>query len=73
MTLQEKIDMIEDIMDVDEGTLTGETVLSELEEWDSLSTLSLTVTMRNRFGVTLTTDIIKSFEKVADICAYIPD
>lgn len=73
MTLQEKIEMLEDIMDVEEGTLSSETVLSEVEEWDSLSSLSLTVEMKRQFGLTLTTAILKSFKTVGDICNFIPD
>lgn len=73
MTLQEKIELIEEIMDVEEGTLTEDTVLDEVEEWDSLSTLSLTVEMKKRYSKNLTTDMIKGFVTVGDICRYIPD
>ena len=73
MTLQEKIEMLEDIMDVEEGTLSSGTALSEVEEWDSLSSLSLTVEMKRQFGLTLTTDILKSFKTEGDICGFIPD
>lgn len=73
MTLQEKLELIEEAMDVDEGTLTPDTVLTDLEEWDSLSTLALTVEMKQRFQVNLTTEKIKSFQTVQDICDFIPD
>ena len=39
MTLQEKIQFLEEIMEVDEDTLTKDTSLDEIEEWDSLSAL----------------------------------
>ena len=32
MTLQEKIQFIEDVMEVDEGTLTTDTILEDVEE-----------------------------------------
>lgn len=73
MTLQEKIELLEEIMDVEEGTLTEDTVLDEVEEWDSLSTLSLTVEIKKKYNKNLTTDEIKSFVTVGDICNYIPD
>lgn len=73
MNLQEKIAFLEEIMDVEEGTLAEDTVLDEIEEWDSLSTLSLTVEMRKNYSKDLTTDMIKSFVTVGDICRYIPD
>lgn len=73
MTLQEKINLIEEIMDLDEGVLTPSDVLADWEEWDSLSTLALTVEMNQRFQIKLTTDKIKSFQTVQDICDIIPD
>ena len=49
MTLQEKIQFIEDVMEVDEGTLTTDTILEDVEEWDSLSILVLTMEMKKRY------------------------
>ena len=37
MTIEEKIAMLEDVMDLDEGELKLDSVLAEFEEWDSLS------------------------------------
>lgn len=37
MSLKEKITMLEELMDLDEGTLNASSVLEEYEEWDSLS------------------------------------
>lgn len=73
MTLQEKIEFIEEIMDVDEGSLTEDTILEEVEEWDSLSTLTLTVKIKQDYDINLTTETIKGFVTVGDICTYIPD
>ncbi len=73
MTGKEKIEFLEEIMDVDEGTLTEDTVLADVEEWDSLSTLSLIAEMKKRYDLKLTADIIKGFQTVSDICQYIPE
>lgn len=73
MTLQEKIEFLEDIMDVEEGSLTESTVLEEVEEWDSLSTLTLTVKMKQEFDQNLTTETIKEFVTVGDICNLMPN
>ena len=73
MTLQEKIQFIEDVMDVDEGTLTTDTILEDVEEWDSLSILVLTMEMKKRYNIIITTDMIKALKTVDDICQYIPD
>ncbi len=73
MTLEEKIQFIEDVMEVDEGTLTKDTLLEDVEEWDSLSVLVLTTEMKKRYDIILTTEMIKALKTVDDICQYIPD
>lgn len=73
MTVEEKIVFLQDIMDVEEGVLTEDTILADVEEWDSLATLSLLAEMRKRFGIQLTTSEIKEFETVSDIMKIIPD
>lgn len=73
MTLQEKIQFIEDVMEVDEGTLTTDTILEDVEEWDSLNILVLTMEMKKRYNIIITTDMIKALKTVDDICQYIPD
>lgn len=71
MTTKEKIAMLEDIMDLDEGTLTVDSVLDDFEEWDSLSKLSLIVEAKQKFGLILKPEILKSFKTVGDICQYL--
>lgn len=73
MTLKEKIEFLEEVMDLDEEVLTQDTDLDDVEEWDSLSVLSLTVELKKRYGINLTTETVKKFKTVADICNYIPD
>ena len=73
MTVEEKMVFLQDIMDVEEGVLTEDTILADVEEWDSLATLSLLAEMRKRFGIKLTTAEIKKFETVSDILQIIPD
>ena len=73
MTLQEKIQFIEDVMEVDEGKLTTDTILEDVEEWDSLSILVLTMEMKKRYNIIITTDMIKALKTVDDICQYSPD
>lgn len=71
MITEEKIAMLEDIMDVDEGTLTLDSVLDDFEEWDSLSKLSLIVAAKNDFGLTLQSERIRDFKTVKDVCDYL--
>lgn len=67
MDIKEKLAKLEEIMEVDEGTLSPETVLSDVEEWDSLSALSYVVMMRDDFSKKITGDQIRSFKTVQDI------
>lgn len=70
MQLEEKIELLEEIMDV-EDALTPDMKLENLEEWDSLSVLSLTLEVRKRWNKNLTTEEIKQFKTVQDICDYL--
>ena len=67
MTEQEKIALLEETLELDEGTLTADTVLADVDEYDSMAKLSLIVLMDDEFGVKLTGDMIKGFETVGDI------
>ena len=67
MNEQEKIALIEETLELDEGTLTADTVLADVDEYDSMAKLSLIVMMDDEFGVKLTGDVIRGFETVGDI------
>lgn len=58
----------EEVLELDEGTLELSTELLSLEEWDSLSKLSLMAWARKELGITLTAQQIKEFVTVEDIC-----
>lgn len=66
MNEQEKIELLEEIMDVESGTLTLEKELSEFDEWDSLTALTYIMTMDEKFHKTVSGEQIKSFVTVAD-------
>lgn len=67
MELKEKLALLEDTFDVDEGTLTPEMALDEIEEYDSMTKLSLIVMVEEEFGRKLSGDDIKGFKIVQDI------
>ena len=70
MSLEEKLELLEEIMDY-EDSLGVDMVLSDLEEWDSLSTLALAAKVKELYGENLTNDEIKTFKTVKDICDYL--
>jgi len=69
MTQQEKISLMEEIMDLDEGTLTLDSVLDEIDEWDSVAILSFMAAMDEHFGKIVKGSEIKSFVTVKDAIA----
>lgn len=66
MTKQEKIELLEEIMDIEPGTLALENELSEFDEWDSLTALSYITTMDEKFHKNVSGEQIKAFVTVAD-------
>ena len=67
MELKEKLAALEEIMDIEEGSLTPETDLETIDEWDSLSALSFVVFMGDEFGKKISGAQIRSFKTVQDI------
>ena len=63
MTEREKLALLEDMMELDEGDLTVDKALDDIDEYDSMAKLSLIVLMEDEFGVKLTGDVIKGFER----------
>jgi len=69
MTEREKLALLEDMLELDEGDLSVDKALDDIDEYDSMAKLSLIVLMEDEFGVKLTGDMIKGFETVGDIVA----
>ena len=69
MTEKEKLAMLEELLETEEGALAADTKLSDVEEYDSMTRLSLIVMMEDEFGVKLNGAAIKKFETVGDILA----
>lgn len=68
MSIEEKIAMIEEAMDLDEGTLSFADELKEYEEWDSLSKLSLIATAKQKLNIALKADALREIVTVKDVC-----
>ena len=68
MTEKEKLELAEEIMDVEEDTLSMDMLLDDIDEWDSLSALTLIVEAKKRWGKAITTEIIDELKTVSDLC-----
>lgn len=70
MDLREKLALIEEVLDVEAGALTPETLLADVEEWDSIAALSLIVMLDEKFEKTVSGAQIKALVSISDILAY---
>lgn len=66
MSDQEKLAMLEEIMDIDEGSLTPDDILADYPEWDSIATLSYIAMLDSDFHKMIKGDVVKAFIKVQD-------
>ncbi|MCQ2497595.1 MAG: phosphopantetheine-binding protein [Lachnospiraceae bacterium] len=67
MTEREKLAMLEEMLELEEGALNVDMELDDIEEYDSMSKLSLIVLMEDEFGVKLDANTIRGFKTVGDI------
>lgn len=70
MTQEEKISMLEEMLELENGTLSPEMELSSIEEYDSMAKLSLIVLMDDEFNKKLTGEQIREFKTVQDILDF---
>ena len=70
MTQEEKISMLEEMLELENGTLSPEMELSSIEEYDSMAKLSLIVLMDDEFDKKLTGEQIRDFKTVQDILDF---
>jgi acyl carrier protein len=67
MDLKEKLNLLEDMLELEQGTLDVTTELSSLDEWDSVAGISLIALIDEHFDKRITGDMIRSFKTVQDI------
>ena len=70
MSEKEKLALLEDMFEMDEGTLDAAAELADIEEWDSMAKLSLIVLMDDECGKELKSDDIKKFQTIQDILDF---
>lgn len=66
MTNEEKMELIAEILDVDVEDISPETVLAEIDEWDSVAALSFIAMMDDEFGKEVKGAQIKQFVTIQD-------
>jgi acyl carrier protein len=71
MTNEEKMRLIEETLEMDANTLTEDTVLADVEEFDSMAKLSLIVLCDDEFGKKLSGEELRGFKTVKDILDFL--
>ena len=70
MDVESKLSILEDIMDIDKGKINEDTILSEIEEWDSMAVMALIAITDDNFHKKVTKDNLKSFKTINDILVF---
>ncbi len=73
MTIAEKLELLTRTIEANPGDLKPETILEELDYWDSLSKLSILAMFSTRFDRELNLEKLRSFITVGDILAEMHD
>ena len=71
MTNEQILNALEDAMDVAQNSLTMETVLFDVHEYDSMAKLSVIILADDDFGEKLTGEQIREFSTVGDIVNFL--
>ena len=71
MNRQEQIELLEEMMDLDDENLTEETILEDIDEYDSFFKLYLFTYVKKELNKRITVAEIVEFKTVKDICDYL--
>jgi len=71
MTKEQILNALEDAMNVAQNSLTMETVLFDVHEYDSMAKLSVIILADDDFGKKLTGEQIREFSTVGDIVNFL--
>lgn len=67
MTNKEKLGLLEEMLDVDEGSLQETMNLSEVDAWDSMAAISLIALVDDKFDKQISANEIRTFKTIGDI------
>ena len=70
MTTEQKIRLLEEALELDENTLTEDTSLDAIPEYDSMAKLTLIVLCDDEFNKKLTGEQINGFKTVKDVLQF---
>lgn len=66
MSVSIVIEIFQDILDINKGTINLESTSSDIDEWDSLATVNIIVALEKEFSVKFKLEDIQSLKTVKD-------
>ena len=63
--------MLEEIIEADPDTLTGEELIEDLENWDSLAVVNFIALVDENFGITLSPEKIMNSKTVNELVSLL--
>ena len=73
MTNAEFLNVIEEILELDEGILDGSELINDLDGWDSLAVVSFIAEVDSKLNLTLNPNLISNANSIADLKALVAD
>ena len=73
MTSAEFLNLIEEILELDEGILDGSELINDLDGWDSLAVVSFIAEVDSKLDLTLNPNQISNANSIADLKALVAD
>jgi acyl carrier protein len=67
MTKQELYWELEEILEIEKGTIHGDQQLASLQAWDSLATMGFIAMVDRKFGITVPANAIAACQTVEDL------
>ncbi|MGI6778390.1 MAG: acyl carrier protein [Acetivibrionales bacterium] len=67
MTNKEKMNILEEVLDIEEDVLNEDTDLDQISAWDSIAVISTIAMFDSIFGKEISPEEVKHFKKVKDI------
>ena len=66
------LNLLDELIEVKPGTIKGDEVLANIEEWDSLAVVGFIAIVDQNFGVTLSATNLKGCRTIPDLIALLP-
>jgi len=67
MTVKEKLNILEELLSIEKDTLDENTLLEDIEEWDSMAVISVIAMFDSVFGKEIESEEVKRFKTIKDI------